>query len=404
MYNLTKCKSCLNKGRQHCECLNDTNIPSLQPHISLRDMKRVNKLERVYIKLLSYKENLNLHLVQIDAIRLDVIQQVESVFRSESDKYFRALEEVDRKILEVNQHKEQISDKANQVLEAFKAKKLEGLLDSYVKLESFDFTNVINQIKQALFLDNSSLLKDRAREAKTEAPDAFNELKALNVSLQQEIQDLNTELQNLKFHNRIKPQGISLHQGLSKELDLIKGKLNKKTSQKQYLLSTLSLISDKLKAHLLLSQFDISPYNSIIEAFCIYLNKTHFSSSEFIFKEEDLDYIAEGNECDICKYSVEGSLSQHYNGRKLCWHCLKDQTTAVLEVNYELVCKNSHVMMRYENREELAMRILRTEEVVIVCDRCGNELNGKVKAWHCSICEYDLCLDCQREHIGTSKI
>ncbi len=413
MYNLTKCNSCLNKGRQHCECLNDTNIPSLQPHISLRDLKRVNKLERIYIKLLSYKENLNLHLDQIDAIRLDIIQQVESVFSSESERYFRALEEVDRKILEVNQHKDQMSDKANQVLEAFKAKKLEGLIDSYVKLETFDFKNVINQLKQALFLDESSLLKDRAliskQDAKTEDPEALSELKALNLSLQQEIKDLNTELQNIKFHKRIKPQGISLpqdssSQALSKELDLIKSKLHKKSSQKQYLLSTLSCLTEKLKAHLLLSHFDISPYSSIIEAFCIYLNKSHFSNSEFIYKETDLYNIPEENECDICRYSVEGSLSQNYNGRKLCWHCLKDQMTAVLEVNYKLVCKNSHVMMRYENREQLAMRILRMEEVVIVCDRCGRELNGEVKAWHCSICEYDLCLDCQREDVGTSKV
>lgn len=433
--NRFECNGCLSKGCQFCSCnmvdLNSTSIPldSKAPRLSFRDMKKRNKLERMHIKLLSYKEDLIAHLNVLNTHKVDITRRIETIFSSEAEKYSKVLCEVDMKIASIYKYKDQITDKVDEIINKYKTTKLAGLLDSYVKVDLNDISTIKSHLKILLELSDTSdseqfeTLNQKYNEKSTPPED----LKEAITSLKAELYAVKSELENYRFSQLVResnykqlPQEFEgkcpnheisdkffskdqIYSELSSKLHLSQAKLHKVKAQKDYLLNTISILTEKLRFHLILSDFDVQSYSTVMEAFCDYLRQTHFSDIQYIYTEEDITKELERVGdclCELCGYSGFGS----YNGRMICSHCLFDEMTAGMEINFSLVCKNNHVLTCYFNRENLAMRELKLISVEITCDKCGQVETENVKSWYCSRCVYDVCLNCSRRDISLDNI
>jgi hypothetical protein len=352
-----------------------------ETNLSFKQQKKVKKVELIELKLLICKQKLESEHEGLVAMKREIINKIEEVFKPKLDRIQCATREINQVLSNLKIYKKNMSNELDSILKSYKTSKLKGILNSDFSPKSIDLIEIRNMVRLSL----------EPSEAEVSAANEKLLLNLINLSLSSRYK----ELEERSHHKDVL---------ISSYIKEIQG-LHQDKKEIEYYRSIIPLINEKLKFHMIFSGFIIQEDENTIEAFCRYLAKTHFPDLSFEFSTEYLEqegqrrYCQPKNQselnCEICRHLISDKGYDQFKGIKLCTWCLHDQITGVLEVNFPLTCPRNHALIRYEYRIANATR-KRLRKIFVYCNRCQiTDYYNRI--WYCYECDYDLCLSCYEE-------
>jgi hypothetical protein len=133
-------KCCLARGDSKCSC--SERLESSLSHISLyesiklspaelQEMQKKNQLEKLHIKLLIYKSQVEARILSLDTIKQELFKYLELSIQSEIDKCTSIISEIEHKTHLLKE----TSAEALDLLNTYHTSKLPGLIRSYIEIK-----------------------------------------------------------------------------------------------------------------------------------------------------------------------------------------------------------------------------------------------------------------------------